>query len=170
MKQQIVVITGENVIEEGVIIEQEGENTQSNAMQRSRKQQIETINTEDDTNGTEKIEPMVKRGRQETAPPATAGSAGRTTRASAKDRTSESTDKTAETNAEDKHKDEDEEEEVDDEEDEEMDTNDDKEALVSQKRTRGRPPKNIVTSTPTPSATPEDDSSPIRKSSRIAKK
>ena len=164
------------MIEEGVIIEQEGEHSQSAQIQRTRKQQIETINSEDDTNGTEKVENVLKKPKIEAQP--IANTTGRTTRASAsKTVPNETTDKTEHISNEEQEKSqtvddneaedeelEEEEEEEDIEEEEQSEGSDQKEVQVSQKRTRGRPPKNV------PSVSIEDDSSPQRKSARIAKK
>ena len=179
MKQQIVVITGENVIEEGVIIEQEGDHSQNNQIQRSRKQQIEIINTEEENNGNDKPELGPKKVKVEnpvvsttittssTAAP-TAAASGRMTRASASKTIVEVVDKTnkePEDNGENRESNEEEggpDQEQGDQE-EETETNDQKDAQSSQKRTRGR----------TKSTAPvvaEDDSSPQRKSARIARK
>ena len=169
LKQQIVVITGENVIEEGVIIEPEGEHSNNTQIQRTRKQQIETINSEDDTNGNEKVETLSKKPKIESSVSSAIGTTGRTTRASAsKSVPIETVDKPNQSSTQETEKSEtndfdDEEVEEEEEDEEEEDT---KETNISQKRTRGRPPKNVMPST----VAADDDSSPQRKSARIAKK
>lgn len=184
--KQIVVISGENVIEEGVIIEQESEQHQliqaaqlaqlnQSAQQRTRKQQLETI-TDIDQGGSindhvvEKVSatvPATKRQKVvEEAPQPNNQAPAKPTRA---------TRAAAAAIVQEAGKDE---EDGVEEDGEENDVDDGKQAKGSPvKRTRGRPPRGevarpiaaVATPAVTPTITAGDDS-PQRKSARIARK
>lgn len=179
LKQQIVVITGENVIEEGVVVEQhqqpqqiqerESEPNQVQAQpqvvhtQRLRKQQLETINTdiEPEQIGNGEAETVTKtRKKAETLTPSV-----RPTRAAAS-KTAAIQEETVE---EEEIEAEEQQQQQQQQQEEQQDAN-----VTPVKRGRGRPPKGAKPAVepmqqPTQRSS-EDESSPQRKSARIASK
>ena len=162
MKQQIVVITGENVVEDGVVIDQESDQ-QYQEPQRTRKQQIEIISATESE----------KKAKIEVQPTA----ASRSTRSNSK--ASETTTRTQDDIT------------LKDEDSTSNDQIEDMDDSIAQpivnKRKPGRPPKNPATVLPSATSTPirpaetskqpssqpslsDDESSPQRKSARIANK
>lgn len=163
MKQQIVVITGENVVEDGVVIDQESDQQYQEQPQRIRKQQIEVISATESEKKA-KIEVQLTAGARLTR---SNSKASETTTRTQDDITLKDEDSTSNDQIED------------------MD--DSIAQPIVHKRKPGRPPKNPSTVLPSATSTPirpaetskqpssqqslsDDESSPQRKSARIANK